>query len=86
MEHTFPEWLEHQLKEQGISQAELARRAGVTRGAINGILQGARGPGVELCQGIARALNIPVQDVYEAAGLLPPDPRRNKLAERVLNK
>jgi transcriptional regulator with XRE-family HTH domain len=66
----FATWLETKLKEQGISQAELARRAGVTRGAINGILTGARGPGVELSKGIAKALKIPAEQVMRAAGLL----------------
>jgi transcriptional regulator with XRE-family HTH domain len=65
----FAEWLEHQLDEQEISQAELARRAGVTRAAINGILTGARGPGVDLCNGIARALKLPPEAVYRAAGI-----------------
>ena len=75
---SFASWLEEQLREQGISQAELARRAGVTRGAINNILQGERGPGVELAKGIARALKIPEDDVMVAAGLMTPKPNEDK--------
>jgi len=41
----FSKWLSDVLIEHGISQSELARQAGVTRAAINGILTGARGPG-----------------------------------------
>jgi transcriptional regulator with XRE-family HTH domain len=70
---TFANWLEEQLKEQNISQSELARRAGVTRGAINNILQGQKGPGVDLSNGIARALDLPEEIVLRVAGLLPPD-------------
>jgi transcriptional regulator with XRE-family HTH domain len=70
---TFAIWLEEQLKEQGISQSELARRAGVTRGAINNILQGERGPGVDLSNGIAKALGLPEEMVLRVAGLLPPN-------------
>lgn len=43
----FSEWLTAVLFQKGISQSELARQAGVTRGAINGVLTGARGPGVD---------------------------------------
>lgn len=67
----FSEWLESVMREQGVSQSELARMSGVTRSAINGILRGARGPGVDLCNGIARALKIPPEEVLRAAGLLP---------------
>lgn len=41
--NTFSNWLTAVLIQKGISQSELARQAGVTRGAINGILTGARG-------------------------------------------
>ena len=34
----FSEWLTAVLFQKGISQSELARQAGVTRGAINGLL------------------------------------------------
>ena len=75
---SFAIWLEAQLQEQGISQAELARRAGVTRGAINGILTGARGPGTDLAKGIARALKLPEDEVMIAAGLMSPKPKEDK--------
>ncbi len=71
----FPQWLENSLKEKEMSQSELARQAGVTRAAINGILSGARGPGTDLCLGIARAFNLPPETVYRKAGLLPPVPK-----------
>jgi transcriptional regulator with XRE-family HTH domain len=83
---SFASWLEEQLKEQGISQAELARRAGVTRGAINGVLQEARGPGVELSKGIAKALRLPEQQVMRAAGLLAPAPETDEELEQIIHE
>jgi len=80
---SFSDWLGSQLNTQGITQAELARRAGVTRSAINGILSGARGPGIELCMGIARALKLPPEEVYRAAGLLPPEPSKDTTLKRI---
>jgi transcriptional regulator with XRE-family HTH domain len=82
----FAGWLELRLEEQGISQAELARRAGVTRAAINSILTGARGPGVELCKGIARALKLPPEQVYRAAGLLPAAVKIDEDIEQILHE
>ena len=82
----FAIWLEEQLKEQGISQAELARRADVTRGAINGILTGARGPGVDLAKGIAKALKLPPEQVLRAAGLLPPAVNIDEELEQIVHE
>lgn len=83
---SFAGWLEAQLREQGISQAELARRAGVTRGAINNILQGERGPGVDLAKGIAKALSLPPEQVMRVAGLLPEDKKISKEIEQIVHE
>jgi|SRR3990172_2374270 len=82
----FAVWLEAQLKEQGITQAELARRAGVTRAAINGILTGARGPGVDLCNGIARALKLPPETVYRVAGIPLSEAKKDPWVEEMDHK
>ena len=80
----FSDWLEQELNERGLSQSELARRAGVTRAAINGVLSGARGPGVDLVKGIAKAFNIPAEEVFRHADILPPTVTKNALIERIL--
>jgi len=72
----FSEWLEKELEKRDMSQSELARQAGVTRAAINGVLTGARGPGIDLCNGIAQAFKLPPEEVYRAAGI-PLSPERN---------
>ena len=82
----FSDWLEQELKERGMSQSELARKAGVTRAAINGVLSGARGPGVNLIKGIARAFNIPAEEVFRHADILPPSVTKNELIERIINE
>lgn len=80
-DENFSEWLKKQLKKSGMSQSELARAAGVTRAAINGIVTGARGPGTDLCNGIAKALKLPPEEVHRAAGLLPPAPAENAIIQ-----
>lgn len=68
---TFVTWLDEQLAERSWNRSELARRAGFTHSALSHIYSGARKPGMELCTGIARALNISPEVVFEKAGLLP---------------
>lgn len=80
----FSDWLEQELKDRELSQSELSRRAGVTRAAINGVLSGARGPGVDLIKGIAKAFNIPAEEVFRHADILPPTITKNELVERIL--
>ncbi len=53
-----------------MSQAELARRSGLSQGLISQILNGQRKPGVEACAGFARAFHLPTEDVMRRAGLL----------------
>lgn len=82
----FSEWLDAQMQAKNLSQSQLAKRAGVTRSAINGILREARGPGVDLLQGLARALDIPIEEVYRAASILPPKFTKNELIERIIHE
>lgn len=68
--NAFGRWLLRELRTANISQAELARRAGVTRSTINGVIHG-RSPGNSLLLAISNALAIPAEVVFTAAGLLP---------------
>ncbi len=67
----FSAWLLDQLHQRGWSQAELARRANITKGAISHVLNETRRPGEALCKAIADALGYPPETVFRAAGLLP---------------
>lgn len=71
---TFIEWLSHEMAQRDINQAELADRAEVTRGAISHIFSGTRRPGIEMLQSLARALALPTEQVFRAAGLLDDGP------------
>jgi len=39
---------------------------------INAIINNQANPGLESCQGIARAFKMPLEDVFRMAGILPP--------------
>lgn len=82
----FRDWLLQTLEEQGISQSELARRAGVSRAAISDIISGRRGIGKDAATSIARALKIPPETVFRVAGILPPDPSQDPWVRDVMNK
>lgn len=61
VENNIKYWREY----YGISQRELARRVGVTSAAISGIERGEHLPNVVLAIYIARALQVPVEQLWE---------------------
>lgn len=69
----FSEWLMREIETRGISQAELAYKAGVSAATISHVLTGTRNAGPDLCVAIARALNYSPEYVFRIAGLLPPE-------------
>jgi transcriptional regulator with XRE-family HTH domain len=71
----FTDWLTQELNKREWSPAELAERAGLSKGAISHVFSGTRKPGVEFARAIAQALKLPEETVFRAAGLLttPPD-------------
>lgn len=69
--NTFREWLLNELKIKGWTQAELSRRAGVSRASVSLVLSEDRSIGHDLAIAIAHALNISPITVFRKAGLLP---------------
>src|SRR6188768_2357090 len=68
------------LEQSGLSQAELARRAGITRSVLNAYLKGHREPGGDALLRIAAAAGLRL----EVGKRRPPvDPER---ASRILNQ
>ena len=68
------------LKKSGLSQAELARRAGLPRSVLNAYLRGHRQPGADILFRIAAAGGVEIE-VHERKP--PVDPAR---ASRILNQ
>lgn len=67
----FSVWLLEEVNERGWTFAELAKRAGMNTGTLSRVLNETRNPGPDFCTAIARALGIPVEEVFRRAGLLP---------------
>lgn len=87
MDITFGDWLKNQIKQKGMTQAELAKRIKVTPSLISHLLAGDRGTTTENIVAIARALNIPPEEVFRAsAGIVIPNPNRfTEKAEHIIN-
>lgn len=80
----FGTWLVTELESRDISQSELARQAGISRGTLSNIISGARGRGPDTLLAIARALKIPPEQVYREAGILPARPDINETQEKII--
>lgn len=70
----FPTWLQAHMNQRGWSQSDMARASGINRAVINKVLSSQSKPAPETLESIARALRLPQETVFRAAGLLPPSP------------
>ena len=67
----FSEWLQEEMDKRGWSQSDLARNADLNRAVINKLLNGKSQPQPPTLEAISRALKMPLEMTYRAAGLLP---------------
>lgn len=65
------QWLNQEAERRGWSFREIARRGGLSSGAISNVMTGNAFAGWDLCVGIARALDVAPEVVFRKAGLLP---------------
>lgn len=73
MDKDFADWLIEQMNKRGWSQADLANAAGLNRQVISTYVNRQRQkPDSEVLVALARALHLPPETVFRAAGLLPP--------------
>ncbi len=69
MSKELSEFLRQELLQRGISEREVSRRAGLSPVAINYIINNpTSNPTVETCAGIARALDLPSELIFQLAG------------------
>jgi transcriptional regulator with XRE-family HTH domain len=68
------DYINRELNARQWSVRELARRSGLAHTTINDVTALRSNPGLEFCRSIARAFNVPPEQVLRLAGLLPPVP------------
>jgi len=67
------EWLKAHLEEKGLTQSELARRAGVSTATMSATMANGRIPTAEKLFLIADALGVDRLEILSVAGLISPD-------------
>lgn len=82
----FGDWLIEQLRIRNISQAELARVSGVSKGTVSNLINGTKGAGQDSLTAIARALRLPPEEVFRRAGILPPLPNKDLQDAEILER
>lgn len=65
----FVDWVKSEMQRQRLRRTELARVGGIDSGYVSHVLNREQAPGVAFCQGVAKALKIPEQEVMHRAGL-----------------
>ena len=80
----FVEWVQHLLDSRGLKQADIARNQNITTAAVSKMMNRQARPGFEMCAAIAATFNIPLEEVYRQAGLLPTKPSAGVLEERAV--
>ncbi len=70
---SFAGWLLEQMERKGLSQADLSRLSGVSRQTIkNYLTQNRLTPDKASLRAFAHTFNMPAEQVFREAGLLPP--------------
>ena len=80
----FSEWLQAEMDKRGWSQSDLARSAELNRAVINKLLNGKSHPQPTTLEAISRALRIPIEITYRAAGLLPNNTDNDETIEEAI--
>jgi transcriptional regulator with XRE-family HTH domain len=84
----FARWLQDEIEARSWSRVTVAGKAGLSSSALDKVLNLEIAPGIRFARGIAKALNLPVDEVVARAGLLPyqvdQPPRMKALARRLV--
>jgi transcriptional regulator with XRE-family HTH domain len=83
--YDFVEWLQMEMTQRGLRQADLAKAAGLYPATIAKVLARERQAGPDVCNALAKALDIPPEVIFRRAGLLPETPATpmNKTCQEV---
>jgi len=80
----FPVWIKNELKSKGLTQADLVKSSGISNAQISRIINKHNQPTAETLIAIARGLQVPANEVFQAAGLLPSATEITPLMERAI--
>ena len=78
----FVEFVNSEMQSREWSRADLSRKSGIAAPQITRVLNREQDPGELFCKGIARAFNVPEEDIFRRAGILTSKSKLSPLAER----
>jgi transcriptional regulator with XRE-family HTH domain len=81
---TFSEWLGDELEKRDWTQADLARKSGLTTAGVSHIIKGTRKAGIKSCAKIAKAFDLSPDEVLRAADLLDQLPKDDKTVKDIV--
>ena len=79
----FSKWLLDEIEKRGMTYSEVARLGGTTHGRVSQVISG-ENPGRKFCEAVARAFNLPREEVFRRAGFLPPAPEETATIAEVV--
>jgi len=82
---TFWKWFHQEREKRGLSIRKVESLGGVGESAISSRARYELPPTYENCRAIAKAFDLPVEDVLRKAGLLPPRYDEEPTAKRLLH-
>jgi transcriptional regulator with XRE-family HTH domain len=83
--NNFYEWLQAEIEDRNWSQAEFAKKSGISASQVSRVISGLRPPGNEFIEATSHALRLPPEEVFRRAGLLPPKPVKTEAIEELLH-
>jgi transcriptional regulator with XRE-family HTH domain len=66
----FITWVVDEMKRRGLNRNRLAIAGEMSNSLVTMVLNGDSGPGPVFCRGVARAFNLPEQEIFQRAGLV----------------
>ena len=84
-EKPFGTWLSEKLLELKMIPADITRATGLDSGVLSNLINNKRFPSVDTCKSLAKAMGIPLEEVYRAAGILPKKPDVDAVSEAILH-
>ena len=85
MSNDFVNWLIENVHSRGWSYSELARRIDMSSGTISMVASGVQEPSFEFCLGVAKAFDLPPDQVLRRAGLLPSLPPEAEAEDQAIS-
>ena len=81
----FGSWLLEELDNRSMSQADLARACNISTACISRVVSGKGNAGKKSLMKFAEAFKLPLDYVFEKAGLLPPNSDLSLIQRTLIN-